>query len=372
MKTQIQKQENVSHTIQTKTKAANQASIAQVLQKYKDKTVQREALPEEDELLQGKFETAQREELDDEDELLQGKFETAQREELDDEEPLQGKFANGKTVQRETSPNNTGLPDNLKTGIENLSGYSMDDVRVHYNSPKPAQLQALAYTQGTDIHVAPGQEKHLPHEAWHVVQQKQGRVQPTMQLQGVNVNDNEGLEHEADVMGEKIFYINNNTKTIKKNKLIQFVIQKKDEFFPNAKEPHIHIHDGGITFTNIGHSHKYIVRGEQIHLSTIKTVIDDMSRLEHPNAPKIIDWLQEKYPNVNDVEDSDIEELKEFLKEIGELIIDHQTIEYTTDKDTILGYADEIRAAHFEWKDFIESESYTPYYEKEIKKNPYF
>jgi hypothetical protein len=83
----------------------------------------------------------------------------------------------------------------------------MDDVRVHYNSPKPAQLQALAYTQGTDIHVAPGQEKHLPHEAWHVVQQKQGRVQPTMQLRGVNVNDNEGLEHEADVMGEKILQL---------------------------------------------------------------------------------------------------------------------------------------------------------------------
>jgi hypothetical protein len=80
----------------------------------------------------------------------------------------------------------------------------MDDVRVHYNSPKPAQLQALAYTQGTDIHVAPGQEKHLPHEAWHVVQQKQGRVQPTVPLQGVNVNDDAGLEKEADVMGEVI------------------------------------------------------------------------------------------------------------------------------------------------------------------------
>lgn len=47
------------------------------------------------------------------------------------------------------------------------------------------------------------QKKHLLHEAWHVVQQKQGRVQPTMQMQGVNVNDNEGLEKEADVMGEK-------------------------------------------------------------------------------------------------------------------------------------------------------------------------
>ena len=100
-------------------------------------------------------------------------------------------------------PNNTGMPDNLKSGIESLSGFSMDDVRVHYNSSKPATVQALAYTQGTDIHVAPGQEKHLPHEAWHVAQQMAGRVSPTTNINGMPVNDNAGLEHEADVMGEK-------------------------------------------------------------------------------------------------------------------------------------------------------------------------
>ena len=100
--------------------------------------------------------------------------------------------------------NNTGLPDQLKSGIENISGHSMDDVKVHYNSAKPAQLNAHAYAQGTDIHIATGQEKHLPHEAWHVVQQKQGRVKPTMQMKGkVNVNDDKGLEKEADVMGSK-------------------------------------------------------------------------------------------------------------------------------------------------------------------------
>jgi hypothetical protein len=100
--------------------------------------------------------------------------------------------------------NNTGLPDNLKAGIENLSGYSLDDVKVHYNSDKPTQLQAHAYAQGTDIHLASGQEKHLPHEAWHVGQQKQGRVKPTMQMKGkVNVNDDVKLEKEADVMGAK-------------------------------------------------------------------------------------------------------------------------------------------------------------------------
>ncbi len=120
---------------------------------------------------------------------------------MDEEEPLQAK-----------AENKTGLPDNLKSGIEATSGFSMDAVRVHYNSAKPAQLQALAYTQGTDIHVSPGQEKHLPHEAWHVVQQMQGRVQPTMQLQGVNVNDNEGLEREADVMGGKVLQQKHNNE----------------------------------------------------------------------------------------------------------------------------------------------------------------
>ncbi|WP_298774511.1 OTU domain-containing protein [uncultured Shewanella sp.] len=52
---------------------------------------------------------------------------------------------------------NTGLPDNLKSGIENLSGYSMDDVKVDYSSSKPAQLQAYAYAQGSDIRLTAGQ-----------------------------------------------------------------------------------------------------------------------------------------------------------------------------------------------------------------------
>ena len=61
-------------------------------------------------------------------------------------------------------PNRTGLPDGLKAGVEALSGISMDHVRVHYNSGKPAQLNAHAYAQGSDIHLAPGQQRHLPHK----------------------------------------------------------------------------------------------------------------------------------------------------------------------------------------------------------------
>src|SRR3972149_4709273 len=37
--------------------------------------------------------------------------------------------------------NRTGLPDALKTGIESLSGLALDDVRVHYNSSKPAKYE---------------------------------------------------------------------------------------------------------------------------------------------------------------------------------------------------------------------------------------
>ncbi len=127
----------------------------------------------------------------------------SQRQQLED--------ASGRAVQEKK--NNTGLPDGLKAGLENLSGLSMDEVNVYYNSAKPAQLQALAYTQGKEIHVGPGQERHLPHEAWHVIQQQQGRVKPTTQAQGLAINDDMTLEHEADVMGAKAMQMHRSEKS---------------------------------------------------------------------------------------------------------------------------------------------------------------
>ncbi|NRQ43808.1 DUF4157 domain-containing protein [Rheinheimera sp. YQF-2] len=171
---------------------------------------------EEEEPLQGKFAVVQQAALEEE-EPLQGKFAVLQQAALDEEEPIQGKFEPAAVSQRqaEASSNNTGMPDQLKSGIESLSGYAMDDVKVHYNSAKPAQMQAHAYAQGTDIHLAPGQEQHLPHEAWHVVQQKQGRVKATTQLKGEAINDDPGLEHEADVMGARSLNIGKNSGGIK-------------------------------------------------------------------------------------------------------------------------------------------------------------
>ena len=138
--------------------------------------------------------------------------------------------------------NNTGLPDNLKTGMENLSGISLDDVKVHRNSDKPAQLQAHAYAQGTDIHLGPGQEKHLPHELGHVVQQKEGRVKATKQLKGkTNINDDVGLEREADVLGSKALQTSSGStntifETTTKNPLQKKIIQRAYEPLAEDKD----------------------------------------------------------------------------------------------------------------------------------------
>lgn len=96
------------------------------------------------------------------------------------------------------------LPRGLIASVEALSGIPMDDVRVHFDSAKPAQLDALAYTQGQDIHLAPGQESALPHEAWHVVQQRRSLVRPTRRVNGSAINDERRLEHEADLMGARV------------------------------------------------------------------------------------------------------------------------------------------------------------------------
>jgi len=110
-------------------------------------------------------------------------------------------MSGGKTL---SSNIGSGIPPSLKAGITSLSGVDISDVRVHKNSDKPRQIGALAYTQGNNIYIASGQEKYLSHESWHVVQQRQKRVMRTLQMKtGSKINDDEVLENEADIMGER-------------------------------------------------------------------------------------------------------------------------------------------------------------------------
>ena len=121
---------------------------------------------------------------------------------------LPGKFTlSAASLQHEEAgdrtANPTAMPSLIRSGLEGLSGLDLSGVRVHKNSSKPARFNASAYTQGHDIFVGPDQEKHLPHEGWHVVQQMQSRIQPTVQANNMSLNNDMHLEREADAMGAK-------------------------------------------------------------------------------------------------------------------------------------------------------------------------
>ncbi|MGH2459841.1 MAG: eCIS core domain-containing protein [Chloroflexota bacterium] len=109
------------------------------------------------------------------------------------------------------SPNQTGLPTGVLGKMESFFGQDFSDVRVHADSPRADQVGALAFAQGNQVHVAPGQwQPHtetgqwmVGHELAHVVQQGQGKVRPTTRAGGVAANDDPGLEREADQLGHR-------------------------------------------------------------------------------------------------------------------------------------------------------------------------
>jgi O-acetyl-ADP-ribose deacetylase (regulator of RNase III) len=95
------------------------------------------------------------------------------------------------------------LPAALRAGIRALSGVDVSDVWVHRDSTRPDSIGAEAYAQARHIYLGRGHDHHLPHEAWHVAQQQQGRVAATAHRSGVGLNDDDALEREADDMGAR-------------------------------------------------------------------------------------------------------------------------------------------------------------------------
>jgi lipoprotein-anchoring transpeptidase ErfK/SrfK len=102
------------------------------------------------------------------------------------------------------------MPEDVRAKIEGAFGADFSSVRIH-EGPHAQAVGAFAYTQGTDIHFAPGQyqpqsqrgQELLGHELTHVVQQSQGRVRAAAQAKGVDINDDPALEREADEMGAR-------------------------------------------------------------------------------------------------------------------------------------------------------------------------
>lgn len=132
------------------------------------------------------------------------------------------------------------MPEDVRGQMEGAFQTDFSNVNIHQNSQSATDVGALAYTQGNDVHFAPGQFKPntsagqelIGHELTHVVQQREGRVQPTTQAGGMPVNDDKGLENEADVIGRKAAHgkINNHQEALqsKEDKDNKSVIQNKN------------------------------------------------------------------------------------------------------------------------------------------------
>jgi hypothetical protein len=134
--------------------------------------------------------------------------------------PFQLKKTGGIIQKKETLPfqkksnqssSSSSLPEDTRGKMENAFKTDFSNVNIHTNSQSATDVGALAYTQGNDVHFAPGQFKPntqsgqelIGHELTHVVQQRAGKVQPTTNVGGMPVNDSKGLENEADNMGRK-------------------------------------------------------------------------------------------------------------------------------------------------------------------------
>ena len=131
---------------------------------------------------------------------------------LQEEEEIQAKRLNqGSEQSFDPVGSTTKLPEDVQAKMENSFGTNFSNVNIHQNDDSANQMGALAYTQGDHVHFAPGQynpntqggQELLGHELTHVVQQREGRVQPTKQGKGLPINDNPALENEADVMGKQ-------------------------------------------------------------------------------------------------------------------------------------------------------------------------
>ena len=126
-----------------------------------------------------------------------------------DSDPIQQKSETENNINENSS--NTKQPANFITQMQSAFQTDFSNVNIHQNSKTATNLGALAYTQGNNVHFAPGQFKPdtqqgkelIGHEFAHVVQQRQGKVQANKQIGKFQINDNSGLEKEADVMGAK-------------------------------------------------------------------------------------------------------------------------------------------------------------------------
>ncbi len=127
---------------------------------------------------------------------------------------IQAKLLNGAGEKKEQKQQTSGsdkLPEEVQAKMENSFSQDFSNVNIHKDSSSAQDINAKAYTQGSDVHFAPGEynpsskegQELIGHELTHVVQQGQGKVGPgEIHGKGLEINQNVSLEKEADDAGK--------------------------------------------------------------------------------------------------------------------------------------------------------------------------
>jgi hypothetical protein len=199
----------------------------------------------------------------------------------------------------------TGIPATVRAKMEAAFAADFSGVRVHPGSARAAALGAVAYTQGSDIHVAPGHwapyatrgQELLGHELAHVVQQRTGRVLTTAQIKGVALNQDPALEAEADTMGKRAAQGQSGGRghvpTGRQDPLTQGAVQQKGGFgFQMGAPPNGMTRSMGGVIQAFGLHHYLFMSDDQLAAEIRNKV--DMSNIaiEAPEGQRLLNRLE--------------------------------------------------------------------------------
>lgn len=68
---------------------------------------------------------------------------------------------------------------------------------------------------------------------------------------------------------------------------------RKSKYYPDESEPHVHLHKGGVTFTDVGHHHRYLQRGSLIYYGTVNALVVELEDRGDERSLEIMEWIND-------------------------------------------------------------------------------
>ncbi len=66
----------------------------------------------------------------------------------------------------------------------------------------------------------------------------------------------------------------------------------RESFYPDHREPHLHLHRGGATFTDVGHNHRTLQRGSMIYRGVVREVLAELQARGDERSKAIATYIQ--------------------------------------------------------------------------------